>query len=172
VVGVEIHRRGMKKRIVFPTLSFLGGFGIGLWSAFWIKEFIQDLFVFFTDHHIRFHGKISLPLFFGWHYPAIFALIGLFCYYAFQVCTLREKIKYACLTVCIFFFVLALICYFDSNIKIIECTACDDGIRTLEYADIRYERIIFTSLALSLLPIGIKRIRKRGRSDSNDASPV
>lgn len=165
MVGVEIRRHGMKKKIIFSVLSFLGGFGVGLWTEFWIREFILDLFVFFTDNHIRFRGKIFIPLFFGWHYSAIFALIGLFCYHAFRVCTLREKIKYASLAVCIFFLVLAVLCYFDSNIKIIECTACDDGIRTLEYSDIRYERIIFASLALALLPIGIKYIRSQRRGD-------
>lgn len=154
----------MKKKITFSVLSFLGGFRVGLWTEFWIQGFIQDLFVFFTDGHIRFHGKIFIP-FFGWHYSAIFALIGLFCYHAFRICTLPEKIKYSCLTVCIFFLMLAVICYIDSNIKIIECTACDDGIRTLEYSDIRYEWIIFSSLALSLLPIGIKYVRSQKRSD-------
>lgn len=164
MVGVGIRRHGMKKKITFSVLSFLGGFGVGLWTEFWIKRFIQDLFVFFTDHHIRFHGKVFI-LFFGWHYWIIFALCGLFCYHVFRVCTLREKIKYASLAVGIFFLVLAVLCYFDSNIKIIECTACDDGIRTLEYSDIRYERIIFASLALSLLPIGIKYVRSQRRSD-------
>lgn len=137
---------------------------MGIWTGFWMKGLIHDLFVFFTDNHIRFHGKI-FSSFFGWPYLAIFALIGLFCYHVFRVCTPREKIKYASLAVGIFFLVLALLCYFDSNIKIVECTACDDGIRTLEYSDIRYERIIFASLALALLPIGIKYIRGQRRGD-------
>ncbi|AYB35005.1 hypothetical protein [Chryseolinea soli] len=154
----------MIKKITFPLLGLLGGFGVGIWTEFWIKGFIHDLFTFFTDNHIRFHGKIFRS-FFEWHYLAIFALIGLFCYHAFRVCTLPEKIKYAGLAVSIFFLALALICYADSYVKIIECTACDDGVRTLEYSDIRYERIIFTSLALSLLPIGIKRIRSQRAND-------
>lgn len=43
--------------------------------------------------------------------------------------------------------------YFDSSIKLLECTACDDGTRVLRYNDIRYDSIFVISLIISLLPV-------------------
>ena len=40
----------------------------------------------------------------------------------------------------------------DSKLKLIECTACDNGLRTLEYNNILYDRIMILALISALLP--------------------
>ena len=47
---------------------------------------------------------------------------------------------------------LILYCYFDGNIKLIECTACDDGTIILEYSNLNYTKIFITTLITSLIP--------------------
>jgi len=68
------------------------------------------------------------------------------------------------LVLTIFGIVLIGISALDANMKIIECTACDDGIRKLHWNEIKYGNILGISLILSLIPSGIillKKIKKR-----------
>jgi hypothetical protein len=54
--------------------------------------------------------------------------------------------------------------YFDSIVKIAECTACSDGTRKLHTTDIRYDDIFIGSLVLAIIPFLItefRRIRKQ-----------
>ena len=66
------------------------------------------------------------------------------------------------ITLGLFLFVASILihCYFDSLFKIIECTACNDGIRKLRYNEINYDVIFISSLVLTIIPVATTEIRK------------
>ena len=59
-------------------------------------------------------------------------------------------------------FCLGLIglCALDANLKIIECTICDDGIRKLSYSELNYGLILGLCALLSGLPSLLRLIKK------------
>ena len=64
------------------------------------------------------------------------------------------------MTLLIFGIALFGISALDANMKIIECTACDDGIRKLHWNEIKYGNILGASSILSIIPSGILLIKK------------
>ena len=75
--------------------------------------------------------------------------------------TQRTKIlKNGIFLVVIFIVALIGISAIDANLKIIECTACDDGIRKLGYNEINYGIILSISAIVSLIPSLVTLIKK------------
>jgi len=48
-----------------------------------------------------------------------------------------------------------------ANFKIIECTACDDGILKIHWNGIKYGMIIITSVIISIIPSLISLIKRK-----------
>lgn len=156
------------KKTGIYILAFLSGLAIGFWVEMksGLRYLIQNLYETLTHHHIQFHGK-EFPLFFTpYYYPAC-GLVGMLVYFGMRNLLWREKVKYAFIAIIIFFVSLTSICYLDANLKIIECTACDDGIRSLSYNEINYSLIILSCAILSATPIAIKQIRNFQRRHKN-----
>lgn len=73
---------------------------------------------------------------------------------------LTEFLNNIIICLLIFGFFLIGISAIDANIKVIECTACDDGIRNLNWNDINYGLIIGSSAIISIIPSLIKIIKQ------------
>ena len=56
---------------------------------------------------------------------------------------------------------IILYTYFDSNIRLIECTACDNGTMVLFYSDISYTKILIVTFITSLIPWAWTEIKAR-----------
>lgn len=54
--------------------------------------------------------------------------------------------------------------YFDGKLRLIECSKCDNGIRTLKYNDIAYDQIMILSIFVGLLPWLISSLKKCGKN--------
>jgi hypothetical protein len=55
----------------------------------------------------------------------------------------------------LFFLTTIVTSYFDSCIKVKECTVCEVNKRELNYNDINYNFHFVTSLIFALLPLGL-----------------
>ena len=57
------------------------------------------------------------------------------------------------IAISLFFIATMMTSYIDSTSKIMECTACHDGIRSLHYNDVNYDFHFIVSLTGGLLPL-------------------
>jgi hypothetical protein len=74
--------------------------------------------------------------------------------------TTKQKVLNCCLTISLFPITVVLYSYFDSTIKLLQCTACDNGTMTLTYSDISYDKTFVISLIISLLPFLTTEFKK------------
>jgi hypothetical protein len=73
--------------------------------------------------------------------------------------TRRQIFFNACAAIVLVALFTAAQCYFDGLMKLIECTACADGKRTLQYRDINYDSIFIGNLILAAMPALITEIK-------------
>lgn len=152
----------MKKKIIFGILAFIIGIGISLFSYSFFREQIQSIFLWSTSNQIRFTGK-NFYLFGNDFYYLSFGI-------SFLVLTLQnlnQRLKeiFKNVIICLLIFGVSLITIsaIDANIKVAECTACDNGIRKLHWNGINYGLIVGSSAILSIIPSlyrMIKQIKK------------
>ena len=138
---------------------FIAGMAIAFLSESFFREFIQDIFQFSTSNKIQFVGKniFFLP-------NIIFMIIlGIASVLLLIENSNKGKIetfKSTIRTILLFFISIILLSSIDANLKVIECTACENGIRKLNWNNINYSAILGTSLLISLIP-SIKSIIKK-----------
>lgn len=148
----------MKKRILFGIVFFIIGFGTAIFADSFFRHIIQDLFQWTTSNRIQFGGKD----FYLFGNPIYFTSFGLV-FFLFSVANRKlQTLKIArngVLLILIFGIALIGVSALDANLKIIECTACKDGIRRLGYNEINYGLILTTSALISIIPSLIKIIK-------------
>lgn len=149
----------MKKKIIFGILAFIIGIGISLFSYSFFREQIQNIFLWSTSNRIRFTGK-NFYLFGSNFY---YLIIGI----SFLVLTLENLNQrligiFKNTIICLLIFGISLIgiSAIDANIKVIECTACNEGIRSLHWNGINYGLNTGTSAIISVIPSLIKIIKR------------
>lgn len=151
------------KKIIYSTLIFF----LSTFSAFYFEEYyrtlIRLLYKYFTADSISFIGK-------NFHFTSMYFVIafGLFClimginqfgrnFSQISLSMLLETV--------LFFLTTTVISYFSSQLRIVECTACDDGKISLQFNGINYDLIFMSSLFIATLPILIKTIRNRMKAN-------
>jgi hypothetical protein len=154
------------RKIGISVFAFLTGSAVGIWTRADLRKFIQALFRFLTENHIRFHGGKDF-VFFGpaWYYLA-FGVFGAMFYLSKNKLQMRGKIQRGFFEVLIFFISLIAICYYDGAMKIMVCTACNDGTRSIHYNEVHYDLIVVCSLMLSMIPAGIKLLKQVFRTEN------
>ncbi|OIQ30904.1 MAG: hypothetical protein BM564_01445 [Bacteroidetes bacterium MedPE-SWsnd-G2] len=151
----------MIKKVLIGIVFFIIGFGIAIFAESFFRQLIQDLFQWTTNNGIQFGGK-DIYLFGN---PIYFISFG-FALLIFSIVNKKEKIQkillHGMIMIIIFGILLIGISALSANLKIIECTACDDGIRRLGYNEINYGLILTISVLLSSIPsmIIIKKRKK------------
>lgn len=139
-------------------MFFIIGFGTAIFADSFFRHIIQDLFQWTTSNRIQFGGKD----FYLFGNPIYFTSFGLV-FFLFSVANRKlETLKIArngVLLILIFGIALIVVSALDANLKIIECTACKDGIRRLGYNEINYGLILTTSALISIIPSLIKIIK-------------
>ena len=155
------------KQVLIYTALFL----LSTWTAFQFenpfRQLIRNTYTSLTDNDILFiqPGKYI-------HFPSPLFIIsfGLFVaifYYLLTNHTINQRIRIIVLAVLIFVASLTVHCYFDGLMKIVVCTACSDGKRTLRFNDIEYDLIFISSLTLSIIPACISEIKRRIKNAKN-----
>ena len=143
------------KKIILRIIIFLVGVGIAFLTESFFRGFIQDVFQISTSDKIQFIGKniyfipnvIFLPI------------LGL----SIVTLSIENSNKNSSQiliniirSLIIFFISIIVISAIDANLKVIECTACIDGIRKIKWNDINYGMILGISLLISIIPCLIK----------------
>jgi len=151
------------RRILIGIAFFVIGFGIAVYADSFFRQLIQDLFQWTTNNGIQFGGKD----FYLFGNPVYFSSLGLV-FLIFSIANKKEKIQKIALNgiilILIFGILLTAISALNANLKIIQCTACDDGIRRLGYNEINYGLILTTSTLLSTIPSLITILKKRKKA--------
>jgi len=147
------------KKALIGIIGFILGMSFGFYFEGFFRELIQDVFRFTTSDKIQFVGKnISIFSDRTFEYFLGFALM------IFLLSNLNLKwnliFKNTILCLLIFGISIFVISAIDANLKIIECTACENGIRKLHWNGINYGLIIGTSAIISIIPSLIRIIKR------------
>lgn len=132
---------------------------IGFYFESFFRGMIQDIFRLSTSDKIQFVGKnISIFSDRTFEYILGFALM----IFLLENSNLKPKRILKNTVFCLLIFGISLIGFsaIDANIKVAECTACDDGIRKLHWNGINYVLIIGTSAIISIVPSLIRIIKR------------
>ncbi|UMB61421.1 hypothetical protein MHL31_04255 [Lutibacter sp. A80] len=149
----------MKKKITFGILAFIIGIGIAFYSESFFRGVIQDIFKWSTSDKIKFIGK-NFYVFSNKFYFITFGIGLLILTLENLNQELTQMLKNGILSILIFVIILIGISAVDANMKIIECTACNDGIRKLNWNEINYGMILGTSVIISIIPNLIRIIKR------------
>lgn len=150
----------MIKKIGVSIVLLVLGLIISVLAESKLRLLIQALFKSLTNNAIHFYGK-DFHLFASPYYYLSFGLLLLVAWFSWNGFILKQKILYGLVTALIFFVSIIVISWLNSNAMIIECTACNDETRGIHYNDINYDAIIIGSLFLSMIPSGIRLMRRR-----------
>ncbi|XLS27922.1 hypothetical protein ACJD0Z_12015 [Flavobacteriaceae bacterium M23B6Z8] len=120
------------KKILFGILAFFVGIIIGLTTESFFRDLIQDIFRGATFHKIKFIGK-NFYIFSNKFHVLSFGI-------AFLILTLENiqqefyrALKRIVVSLLIFSITLVGISAMNAHLKLIECTACEDGILKLHW---------------------------------------
>ena len=153
----------LKKNILSIIIFILSAI-----PAFYLEENYRELVRYFyetlTYHKISFFQPGKYLHFPSGLYVASFGLFTASFYYFLTNQTNRQRVINIVLAFVVFVISTILNCYFDGTVKLIECTACDNGTRTLEYNDIKYDIIFITSLILAISPTIITELKIRSKN--------
>ncbi|MDG1160238.1 MAG: hypothetical protein P8N19_12155 [Flavobacteriales bacterium] len=142
----------MTKKIILGFVAFFVGIVVAYFSESFLRGIIQDVFKWSTADKIQFFGKN----FYAFSNKLYFLTFGIV-FLILTIENLNKKITQllnsGIISVLIFGAVLVGIAATDANFKIVECTACDDGIRKLHWNEINYGLIIGLSQSFQLFRV-------------------
>jgi hypothetical protein len=142
------------------TAAFVAGVLIALISDEAIRNLIKYSYQFFTGNAIHFTGKdfhILYPTYFYLTCGAVFAAL----YFLLKTTLWPARLRYVSLFIFVFVSSVVFICFVDGNLKLAECTSCQDGRRAIPYSEIPFAMIIIFSYFLSLFAVWIVRLIRR-----------
>ena len=124
------------------------------------RVLVRYFFNYFQGDKIKFVGK-DFHLYTS---PYLLISFGLFSV-LFSILLFTQKIKrrllYLGLAILLFFITTIATSYIDSFGKVVECTACQDGVRSLQYNEVNYDYHFITSLMVGLLPLFFIFLKKQ-----------
>lgn len=153
----------MKQNLFFGILAFIAGILIAYFSESFLRSLIQDIFIWSTTDKIKFVGK-DFYVFSNKLYYITFGLYLLILVLDNIKQEPLQLLKRGILSLLIFGISLVIISSIDANLKLVECTACDDGTRKLHWNEINYGLIIGTSVVVSFVPSLIRLIKHKKKA--------
>ncbi|TDQ27507.1 hypothetical protein DFQ07_1358 [Tenacibaculum caenipelagi] len=128
------------------------------YSESFFRGIIQDIFKSSTSNKIHFVGNIFLVV----SNKLYFLTFGI----RLLILTLEnlnqklaQVLKNGIISFLIFWSLIIGISAIEANIKIVDCTACNDGNRKLNWNEINYGLILGTSAIISIIPNLIRIIK-------------
>ena len=156
------------KKIIIGIIGFIIGIGVSIFLEGFFREQIQNIFQWTTSNRIMFIGKNFYIMSSAFYYLSFGITILIFSLTNFNNKT-NKILKNGVMMILIFGVLLFGISAIDANLKVIECTACIDGIRKLHWNDINYGTILGISAIISILPSLIKIIMNRKKPAYNNS---
>ena len=152
--------RKKSKNILILLLVFVLTVVFAFYFEEYYRSFVRHFFKYFFQNKIQFVGK-NFHLFASNYFVISF---GVFC--VIFITLIKEKTVKSIFSNIFFVIILfvattIVLSYIYSLMKIAECTACDDGIRKLQFNEINYDFIFITSLLVSLVPLILLKIKKK-----------
>jgi hypothetical protein len=150
----------MKRTIIIGLVFFLAGVGLSVFLEPFLRSIVLDSYQWTTNNGIQFVGKnfhlFASPVYYS-AFGITFSLLALDLFSS----PFKKIIINGAIAILIFTIVLTVICAIDANLKIAECTACDDGIRKLRYNEVNYGLIIGISAIMAGIPSLIRVLKNR-----------
>jgi hypothetical protein len=156
--AIKGKKKEMIKKLLIGTLAFAAGLATSILAESELRQLIRTLFRKLTNNAIHFYGK-DFHLFASSYYYLSFAFIFLIIWISCKDHYIKENTKTGLMVLVIFFLSIVMLSLLDSNGRIAECTACQNGIRRIHYNDINYDAIICISLWASIIPVGLRQIK-------------
>jgi len=149
------------KIILKYFLSFIFGVLIGGFLEDSFHKLIRQLYMTLTNNKISFgYPKFDI-LFFTFPFIISVGIYFMSLLYFFTRHESKQKVINTFWGLILFTLSIILYTYFDSNIRLIECTACDNGTMVLFYSDISYTKILIVTFITSLIPWAWTEIKAR-----------
>jgi hypothetical protein len=140
------------KVIILSALVFVLTIALAFYYENSYRIFVRFLFIFFQGNKIKFFGK-NFHLFATSYFVISFGVFSALMTMLLYRENKRRRLVYLFLSVLLFFITTAVTTYIDSFGKVVECTACQDGIRSLHYNAVNYDFHFIISLLVALLPL-------------------
>jgi len=131
------------------------------------RQLVRFSFNFFNGDNIQFFGK-NFHLFPSDSFVVAFGLFTSLTFLLLKFSTRPNRLKRTCVTVIVFFATTILITALDSKRLIIECTACDDGIRRLTFNQVTYDKYFIISLTTAFTYLFTTYLLERKRLKKNE----
>ncbi len=144
--------------------AFILGLAIGILSEDKLHQFVRYLYTSLTNNKISFLVPKFELHFFSVSFIILFGLYFGILLYLFARQSPKQRFLNFFLTLIFLISSFFLVCYIDANMKLIECTACNEGKRILSYHDINYIKIFIVTLFFSLTPNIWLEIRNRRKA--------
>ena len=116
------------------------------------RVLVRFFFKYFQGDKIKFIGK-NFHLFASPYFVVAFGLFSVLLTMLLYGQSNRRKFIYLLLTIALFFITTIATTYIDSFGKVVECTTCLDGVRSLHFNAVNYDFHFITSLVVGLLPL-------------------
>ncbi len=124
------------------------------------RVLVRYFFNFFQGDKIKFVGK-NFHVFASPSLVVSFGLFSVLFTLLLRGQSNKSRFVYPTLTIILFFVTTTATTYIDSLGKVAECTACQDGVRSLHYNAVNYDFHFITSLVVGLLPLLWTFVRKQ-----------
>lgn len=138
------------------TIQTIGLFVFGVLSAFlfedYYRQFIRFLYKYFTDDKLIFIGK-NFHLFASLKFVLTFSIFCSVLFFALSRNIFYNKIKAIFYSFLIWFLTINILSFIDSKGLVIQCTACNDGIKRINYNEINYDSNFVLSILTTLLVV-------------------
>ena len=128
------------------------------------RELIRNLYQQLTENRITFKNFGKYFHFASGEFVSAFVIFIISIFILLKKQENKKRIRNMILGTLLLIISTILFCYIDSNGKLIECTACDDGKRVLRFNDVKYDLIFISSLIFGILPTIITEIRNRKKA--------
>lgn len=151
-------------------------FLIGVFASFYFehdfRNLLFEIYTKSTSGNLSFHENRK-----DIHFPSGFFVcvfgVYLMLLYLLNLKNHWKKIVFKLSINCFIFFLgLGIYTYFNAQMKLISCTACDDGTLKLYKDNLNSDKIFFVSLLFSLLPYLFNLFRKRHFTFSSQSNAV
>jgi hypothetical protein len=148
------------KNILLLLLVFVLTITLAVYCENSYRIVVRFFFNLFQGDKIKFVGK-NFHLFASPYFVIAFGVFSVLFTIFLRGRINKSRLIYLVLTIVLFFITTMTTSYFDSIFKIIECTACQDGVRSLHYNAVNYDFHFITSLVVGLLPLLISKRRHK-----------
>lgn len=127
------------------------------------RQFIQNLYELLTENKISFENHGKYLHFVSGEFISAFLIFLVSIFVLLKRQSKKQRFRNMILGISFLIISTIIFCFIDSNGKLIECTACNDGKRVLDFNDLNYDLIFISSVIFGILPAIVTEIRNRNR---------